>query len=371
MLVAGARRYVEERAAARSPQEAWCEIAGLGWLALPVQESDGGLGGRLCDAALLSEELGRGRMQLPYVACGVVPAGLLSALGSREQRTQHLAGLMCGASRWTLAHAEAGRALRPSVACSARWIGDTWRLHGEKCLIEGGAEADFFLVSAHADDGCGQGLLRLFLVPRDAAGVALRDGTQIDGTHVATLVLDGVVLEHLAVLGEAESPCDALPCIETAIDRAGALLMAESVGHMRALVAATREYARERRQFGKALTDNQVIKHRLVDMAVRAEVAAAAALHAVLVCDAPAVLPANRGRAVSGARQTVAQAGRFVAEAAVQVHGAMGMTEELGVGAHLKRLMVLELLWGTTSEHMALCAEQVLAGRPSPFLGDT
>src|SRR5690606_16666258 len=154
---------------------------------------------------------------------------------------------------------------------------------------------------------------------------------------------------------------DARAAIAEALDRANAALCAEAVGCMQVLVDATIEYTKTRHQFGRPLSENQVLRHLMVDMAVRCEEARAMALRAARACDAGGD-PAARARAVSGARTKIGDDSRFVAQSAVQLHGAMGVTDELNIGSYFRRLLCIETTWGTTAEHRERCIRLRRAG---------
>jgi hypothetical protein len=184
------------------------------------------------------------------------------------------------------------------------------------------------------------------LVPPDAPGVASRDFPRLGGGRACNLDLFGVHLAAGALLGRGSS--DALPQIESVVDRALAALGAEAVGIMQIMLDMTLEYTKVRRQFGRPLAANQVIRHRLADMAMQCDEARSIALRAALMTDAE---PVERGRAASAAKAKIGKCARFVAEQAVQLHGAMGVTEELEIGAYFKRLTAFDTMFGGTAHH--------------------
>jgi alkylation response protein AidB-like acyl-CoA dehydrogenase len=185
----------------------------------------------------------------------------------------------------------------------------------------------------------------MFLVPRGTRGLALRDFPRLGGGRACNLELNGVQLPADALLGDGS---DALAAIEAVIDRAMAALGAEAVGIMQTLLDQTLEYTKIRKQFGRPLSANQVIKHRLADMAMQCDEARSMALRAALMTDAE---PVARSRAASGAKAKIGKCARFVAEQSVQLHGAMGVTEELDVGFYFKRLLAFDTLFGGSAYH--------------------
>ncbi|MES2337395.1 MAG: acyl-CoA dehydrogenase [Pseudomonadota bacterium] len=322
----------------------WAQMAELGWLMLPIAESDGGLGGTAADVMAVVEGFGRHLMPEPYVtSCVLVPAllagsvnagAVLDAIGSGQARAA--AGFYESGGGYDLSH----------VALAAERVGDGWRLSGEKLHVEDGGDADWFVVSArtagaaHEDRGIG-----LFLVPRDAPGLSVDRLRAIDGHRHAALRLDNVT--RATAIGEPE---DALPRIEAAVDRAIAAHLAEAVGSIEAANAATLDYLRTRHQFGVAIGSFQVLQHRAVDMAVAAEEARSMLYHATLNLDR--ATPVRR-RAVAAAKTRVGQTGLYIARQAVQLHGGVGTSDELIVSHHLKRQMMLDLAHGPSDHHRA------------------
>jgi alkylation response protein AidB-like acyl-CoA dehydrogenase len=212
-------------------------------------------------------------------------------------------------------------------------------------VIDGGSAAQLIVSARVAGNNGASGHLCLFLVPSDATGVALQDFQRLGGGRGANLELKGVRLPADALLGDGS---DALPEIEAVVDRAMAALSAEAVGIMQTLLDTTLEYTKMRKQFGRPLAANQVIKHRLADMAMQTDEARSMALRAALMADAE---PLQRSRAASGAKAKIGKCARFVAEQSVQLHGGMGVTEELDIGAYFKRLTAFDTLFGGSAYH--------------------
>jgi alkylation response protein AidB-like acyl-CoA dehydrogenase len=187
--------------------------------------------------------------------------------------------------------------------------------------------------------------LGLFLVPSATPGLVLRDYLRLGGGHGCNLDLDDVRVPADALLGDCG---DALPAIEAVVDRAMAALGAEAVGIMQTLLETTLEYTKIRKQFGRPLSANQVIRHRLADMAMQCDEARSIALRAALMANAE---PVARSRAASGAKAKIGRCARFVAEQSVQLHGAMGVTEGLDIGSYFKRLLAFDTLFGGSAHH--------------------
>jgi alkylation response protein AidB-like acyl-CoA dehydrogenase len=338
--------------------EIWKKFADLGWLALPIDEAYGGLGGGAIETGILMEAFGRGLVSEPYLSTVVIGAALIAECGSEEQKQALLPKVADGSLRLAFAHSErAARYDLAEVNTVARRTPDGWRLDGHKIAVLDGNAADDIIVSARlADDDGAPGRLCLFLVPSGAKGLGLRDYSRLGGGRACNLDLAGVPLAADAQLGDGSY---ALSKIESVVDRALAALSAEAVGIMQIMLDMTLDYTKIRQQFGRPLAANQVIRHRLADMAMQCDEARSMALRAALMADAE---PVARGRAASGAKAKIGKCARFVAEQAVQLHGAMGVTEELDIGSYFKRLLAFDTLFGGSAHHYRRHA--ALGGRP-------
>jgi alkylation response protein AidB-like acyl-CoA dehydrogenase len=336
----------------------WKKFADLGWLALPIDEAHGGLGGGAIETGILMEAFGRGLVSEPYLSTVVIGAALISECGSEEQKQAILPKVADGSLRLAFAHSErAARFDLAEVNTTAMRTADGWRLDGHKTAVLDGNAADDIIVSARlADDDGAPGRLCLFLVPSGTRGLGLRDYPRLGGGRACNLDLGGVRLAGDGLLGDGS---DALAKIEGVVDRALAALGAEAVGIMQIMLDMTLDYTKIRKQFGRPLAANQVIRHRLADMAMQCDEARSMALRAALMADAE---PVARGRAASGAKAKIGKCARFVAEQAVQLHGAMGVTEELDVGSYFKRLLAFDTLFGGSAHHYRRHA--ALGGRP-------
>ena len=328
--------------------ETWRHFADLGWLALPIDPDNGGLGGGAVEVGILMEAFGRGLVCEPYLATVVLGAGLIAEHGSEAQKKALLPRVAAGTLRLAFAHSErAARFDLAHVAATARRSDEGWRLDGEKIAVLDAEAADLLIVSARTVAGDGApGPLALFLVEPGAAGLVPRHHPRLGGGSAAMLTFRDVRLPAEARLGDGES--DALAAVEAVVDRALAALSAEAVGMMQAVLDRTLDYTKVRQQFGRPLAANQVVRHRLVDMAVHCDEARSMALRAALKAGSA---PAERARAACGAKAKIGIGARFVAEQAVQLHGAMGVTEELDIGAYFKRLLAFETLFGSSNHH--------------------
>ena len=348
-FIAGRYSFEQRRAILQSAEgfsrDIWREFADLGWLGLSVPEEFGGLGAGAVETGIVMEALGKALVVEPYLASAVIAPQLIAALGSPEQKAELLPRLAEGKLLVAFAHAEpqAGFALE-NVSTMAIRADEGWHISGRKDLVLGAPWADTLLVVArisggqHSRSGIG-----VFAVPAKAAGVGMTSYQTLDGARAANIAFDEAAG---MLLGDN---LDALPAVEKVADAAIAAMATEATGCMQVLLDTTIAYTKQRIQFGKPLADNQVLRHRMASMAVKIEEARASALNAVLNVDAD---PLIRARAASSAKVKVCRAGRFVAEQAVQLHGGMGVTEELNVGAYFKRLMAIDVIFGSPEFHL-------------------
>ncbi len=348
------RRRALARSALGFSAEAWGQYAELGLLALPLPEQFGGLGGNGVDIMAVMETIGQGLLLEPYLTTVVLCGGLIRDAASEPVKTSMLPQIAAGKLKIALAAYEAaGRYDLAHVACTAAGTGGGWTLSGRKAVVLDAPSADCFLVSAR---GAGQLAdadgISLFLVPRDAPGVTLLAYPTQSGSRAGDLVLNDVSVGPDAVIGE---PGRALGIIERAVDRAIAALCAEALGIVTALNQATLNYLKTRKQFGVPIGAFQALQHRMAEMVIAAEqTRSMAIIAAVQVDDADA---AKRRRAISGAKAYVGQAARFVGQQAVQLHGALGVVDDIIVSHYFKRLTMIDMSLGDADYHLGRFSE--------------
>ncbi len=340
MLADSARKVL---AAVAAPPD-WQAMAALGWLALPLPQAHGGLGGSLADLCVLAEELGRGLADPPYVACIALAGMLLADTAPPQLAAAWLPDLAEGRRRIVFAPFEAGvRADARVVATQARREGDVWRIDGNKALALGAAGADAWLLAAR----CDADRLGLFLAETGGPGMQVHAHALYDGRQAASLQLRSAAATAVHV-GEA---VQVQALISTALQRAAVVHAAETVGSMARAFEITRDYLGTRRQFGKPIAANQVIQHRLVDLYVEIEEVRA-------LVRAAAAEP--QPRLAHAAAALAAQVARHVWEEAIQLHGAIGMTEEYAIGRCARRLALAATSHGDSHHHLAALAEELL-----------
>lgn len=319
----------------------------LGIVGAALPQRAGGLGGGAVETMVIMEALGEALATTPYLSSVVLAGGVLAQAGGAAADAL-LGRIASGEAQAALAALEAeSRHGLHAVATSARRDGNGWVLEGSKAVVLGGPDADTLIVSARtAGERHDVRGVSLFLVPRDAEGVTRHDYRLIDGMPAADVELAGVRLPADALLG---TEGEAVPLLEAANDAAIAAVCAEATGVMRRMLSDTVAYTKERKQFGQPLAAFQVLQHRMVDMFMAVEQAQSAAYLATLNLDADA---ATRARAASAAKAVVAEGIRFVGQNAVQLHGAMGMTDELAVGHYFKRATAIEQQFGSGDHHL-------------------
>lgn len=318
------------------PPQRWREFGEMGWLGVALAEADGGLGGDLGDACVIAEELGRALVVEPFVACAVLGGLLLADVADATLRQEWLPALAEGRRRIAFAPWDAAGAGQGATTSATQQDG-RWTLQGDKSLAPGCGGADGCIVSA----GIGAGRSGLFLV--EAAAAQVQDHRLYDGSHAASLALRHCAATLLVEASDAEIHAH----VERALDRGVVAHCAETTGAMSAAFEITREYVLTRSQFGKPVGANQVIQHRLVDLYVEIEEVRS-------LCHAAAAAPLPRLVAALGARSS--EVARHTWEEGIQLHGAIGMTEEYVLGAYVRRLALATSLYGDVHRHLARLA---------------
>jgi len=343
--IASARGYSDE---------VWQELADMGILALPFAESNGGFGKGAMDMIATMEAVGRGLLVEPYLPTVALAGRLVERVGSEAQRAAILPGVIDGNRTLAFAHGEPGsRYALAHVEARAEPVSGGWRLSGAKTMVLNGAAASHIVVSARtagaATDADG---ISLFLVPNGTKGLMLKTQRTVDNLRAADIALAGAIVPADALLGATGK---ALPAIEEAVDFATVLLCAEAVGAMKYANEATLEYLKTRKQFGLPIGAFQALQHRMVDMNLSAIQARSITLLSCSKFDAAGrgeIDATERKRMVSAAKYRVAEAARHVGQEAIQLHGGMGMTQEMKVAHTFKRLTMIAQAFGDADHHL-------------------
>ncbi len=332
----------------------WKTFADLGWLGIGVPGDYGGLDGGMLDIAVLMDAIGRGLVVEPFLSTAVLGVGLLADVGSEAQKRDWLPAIAAGERLLALAVGEPqARYDLHDVATTAVAADGGFRLSGHKSVVYDAPSADALVVVARTGgDRRDTDGLSAFLVDAEFPGVTLRPYPTIDGHRGAEVLLEDVAVAEHAILG----PCDrALPAIRRVVDRACIALAAEAAAIMAVSVETTRDYLATRRQFGTTLDRFQVLRHRLVDMYTAQQMIESLVLRVAAEFDA--MDTAERTRAAAAVKAQAGRAGRFVGQQAIQLHGGMGMTEELAIGHYFKRLAIIDSMYGDAAHHLARFGE--------------
>ena len=339
-IVASEKGYSEEN---------WQLFAELGWLTVPFSEDDGGFGGSAVDLIVMMEEFGKALLVEPYTPTAVIGGGLISALGSAEQKAELLSKIMEGSLQLACAYAETGSRFNlATIKTSAAPNADSIILNGHKIAVMNASNARKILVVARESgaESDREGA-SIFIVDADAEGVSIRAYANVDGRRAAEVTLNGVAVAPDARLGDAGG---ALSALESVIDRATVCAASEAVGAMEALLTKTVEYSKTRKQFGTAIGTFQALQHRMADMFIECQLARSIVIRAAMKLDSGDTAT-QKAKAVSAAKSRVGKAIKKVGQEAIQIHGGIGMTEELDVGHLFKRVTALELMYGNTDFH--------------------
>ncbi len=334
----------------------WSQYAELGLLGLPFPEDYGGFGGGPVELMLVMQAFGRNLALEPYLPTVVLGGTAIRLAGTEAHKAELLPGIGEGKLKLAFAHGERqARYDLADVMTTARRNGRGWVLSGGKSVVSHGNSADKLIVSARTagerDDAYG---ISLFLVDAGANGVARRGYTMRDGTRAAEIALADVQVDNEDLLGE---PGEALPLIERVVEAGIAATSAEVVGAMETIQAMTLDYLKTREQFGQPIGRNQVLQHRSAEMLVALEQGRSMAMLAAVTVEEPNA--GERAHAMSMAKVGVGQAGKFVSQQGIQLHGGIGMTEEYAVGHYFRRIMVIEHTFGDTAYHLNRLAEGV------------
>jgi len=330
--------------------DVWAALAEMGILSVPFDAVYGGFGGTTIDMLIVFEAFGEALVVEPYLATVGLGGRFVARGGSAEQRARILPALIQGKHKMAFAQTEVdARWDLRRVTTRATKSGDGWVLEGDKRAVLHGGAADTLVVSARTggapDDARG---ISLFLVERTAPGVAVTDYRGLDNLRVADVRLSGVRAGRDALLGPEG---DGFGLIEDVVDYATTLVCGEAVGAIKYAHDATLDYLKTRRQFGVPIGSFQALQHRMVDILISYEQARSIACLACVKIDTADA--AERRRVVSAAKIKIADAARHVSQEAVQLHGGMGMTEELKISHTFRRLTMIAQAFGDADHHLA------------------
>ena len=335
----------------------WKLFAELGWLSIPFAEEHGGFGGNIVDLSVVMEELGKGLVVEPYFPTVVLFGGLIARAGSDAQRAEWLPRVIGGDVLGGFAYVERQSrfALHDCLTTATR-SGDGFVLNGEKVVVFNGEQADHLVVMARTSgEQSDRAGLSLFIVDAGAAGIDKMNYPMMDGQRVANVTFKDVALPADALLGEEGQ---ALGLVEALVDEAIIALAAEAVGIMGVLNAKTLEYAKTREQFGVAIGSYQALQHRMVDTMMAYEQCKSLLFKAL--CEYKQD-PAMATETIHALKVLIDRNGKHVFGEAIQIHGGMGMTDELDIGHYAKRLMMINTTFGDANFHRNRFVETAFA----------
>lgn len=319
----------------------------LGILGAPFSEELGGLGGGPIENMIVMEELGKHLVVEPYLGTVVIGGGFLKHSG-HAKAAELIGEIIAGTAIFAFAYAEPqGRYNLADLTTTAKKDGAGYVLNGHKAVVVGAPWATHLIVTARTSGGKrdAQGV-SVFIVPKDAAGVTTLDYPTVDGGHASEVTLENVKVGADALLGPEGH---GLPLVEKVVDEAIAATCAEACGVMRKLHEGTLEYTKQRKQFGAPLSSFQVLQHRMVDMFIQLE----QSISMTYMANIKLGDEAERSKAASAAKVQIGKACKYVGQNAIQLHGGMGMTDELAIGHYFKRATLIESLFGNTDHHLA------------------
>ena len=332
----------------------WKQFAELGWVGVSFAEDVGGFGGGAIETNIVMEAFGRGMVVEPYHATVVLGGKALALGGSDAQKQEVLSSVISGETLLALAYGEKdSRFLLSDVSTQATKSGDGYVLNGEKTTVFGGQWADKIIVSARTSgDRFSEDGISLFIVDANAEGVTVKSYKSMDGARMANVELKDVAVNADAVVGTLDQ---GLGLLEQVIDNGISALCAEALGAMNAVYEKTLAYVKTREQFGVPIGSFQVIQHRLVDMFMAVE--SSRSMNIMNSLKLASSDPVERKKAVSAAKVYIGDNARYCAQEAVQLHGGIGMTEELDIGHYFRRLTLFCSAFGSTDFHLKRFAD--------------
>ncbi len=327
--------------------ENWQLFAELGWLTVPFKEEDGGFGGSAIDLIVMMEEFGKGLLVEPFLANTVLAGTLLTEAANEEQKSTLLAPMMEGKLQLAFAYAEPqSRYEVANVQCIAEVTGDEFVINGQKSVVLNGEAADKLLVSVRTSHATtDREGISLIWVDANAEGVSRNSYANVDGQRAADVWFDNVTVPKANLLGEMGA---AIEVIEMTIDKAALAVCAEAVGAMQLSLTKTVEYSKIRKQFGTTLSTFQALQHRMANMFVELEQSKSILLMAAMEMDR---LDNRAAKALSAAKSRIGKAARLIGQESIQIHGGIGVTDELDVGHYFKRLTAIQFSFGSTDYH--------------------
>ena len=329
-------------------EDNWKKFAELGWLGISVSEDSGGFGGSAIESMLIMEAFGKGLVVEPFLETVIMAGGLIDDHGSDQQKSSFLEPAIAGEMHLALAYAEPQSRFNLSdVVTEAKADGDNFIINGYKSVVMNGPSADQIIISARTSGTqLDENGISLFIIDANASGLDKTNYKTVDGRRASDLTFENVSVSKENLIGDQDKGFEIL---DSAIDKAILAISAEAVGAMEVLYKTTVEYTKTREQFGTAIGKFQVLQHRMVDMFMEYEQCKSLLYMATMKHEEKAE---DAKKAISGLKYQVGKAGKFIGQQAVQLHGGMGVTDELNVGHYFKRLTTVGTIFGNTDYHL-------------------
>ena len=326
----------------------WQKFAELGWLGISTSEDNGGFGGSAIESMLIMEAFGKGLVVEPFLETIIMSGGLIDEHGSDQHKSSILEPAIAGQLHLALAYAEPQSRFNLSdVVTEAKSDGDNFILNGYKSVVMNGPSANKIIISARTSGSqLEENGITLFVVDGDSQGLNKTNYKTVDGRRASDLTIENVSVSKEDIIGQIDAGFDIL---DSSIDRAILAISAEAVGAMEVLYKTTVEYTKTREQFGTSIGKFQVLQHRMVDMFMEYEQCKSLLYMATMKHEEGS---ADAKKAISGLKYQVGKAGRFIGQQAVQLHGGMGVTDELNVGHYFKRLTTVGTIFGNSDYHL-------------------
>ena len=326
----------------------WQKFAELGWLGISTSEDNGGFGGSAIESMLIMEAFGKGLVVEPFLETIIMSGGLIDEHGSDQQKSSILEPAIAGQLHLAIAYAEPQSRFNLSdVVTEAKSDGDNFILNGYKSVVMNGPSANKIIISARTSGSqLEENGITLFIVDGDSQGLNKTNYKTVDGRRASDLTIENVSVSKDDIIGQIDAGFDIL---DSSIDRAILAISAEEVGEMEVLYKTNVEYTKTREQFGTSIGKFQVLQHRMVDMFMEYEQCKSLLYMATMKHEEGS---ADAKKAISGLKYQVGKAGRFIGQQAVQLHGGMGVTDELNVGHYFKRLTTVGTIFGNSDYHL-------------------
>ena len=326
----------------------WKTFAELGWLGISISEENGGFGGSAIETMLIMEEFGKGLVVEPFLETIVMSSSVLDKHGNEKHKKEVLGSVISGELHLALAYAEPqSRFNLFDVVTEAKEDNNNFVINGFKSVVMNGPSANKFIISARTSgnqlDKTG---ISLFLVDSDADGLTKKDYKTVDGRRASDINFENVSIPKESLIGSLN---EGLTILDEAIDTSILAISAEAVGAMEVLYKSTVEYTKTREQFGTPIGKFQVLQHRMVDMFMEYEQCKSLLYMATMKNEEGAP---DAKKSISGLKYQVGKAGKFVGQQSVQLHGGMGVTDELNIGHYFKRLTTIGTIFGNADFHL-------------------